>query len=88
MKVCCSPIGVNSCAESMGSVWLAADARLQGSSTVVLETSVCNLATSHVTAVRYAWRESPCALRECSVYSSYSDNELPTPPFIYEGSFQ
>nr|XP_022291983.1 sialate O-acetylesterase-like [Crassostrea virginica] len=36
---------------------------------------------NHVTQVRYAWRESPCAFKQCAVYGKM--NDLPGPPFTY-----
>ncbi|ELU17662.1 hypothetical protein CAPTEDRAFT_122541 [Capitella teleta] len=38
-----------------------------------------------VTGVRYAWRESPCALELCAVYSE--ENSLPAPPFVLNQHF-
>ena len=36
---------------------------------------------------RYAWRESPCRrLEACAIYSV--ENQLPAPPFIYNGLIQ
>ena len=36
---------------------------------------------------RYAWRQSPCQrLEACAIYSV--ENQLPAPPFIYNGLIQ
>ncbi|KAK3092040.1 hypothetical protein FSP39_024667 [Pinctada imbricata] len=45
-------------------------------STVVLDVSNCD-----IDYVRYAWRNSPCELRKCAVYSR--DSDLPAPPLLH-----
>lgn len=37
-----------------------------------------------VQAVRYAWSDFPCIMKECAVYSG----NLPSPPFIKYGPFK
>ena len=33
---------------------------------------------------RYLWRESPCALEQCPIYSV--QNNLPAVPYLYNGA--
>jgi sialate O-acetylesterase len=47
--------------------------------TVTLDVT-CSAEEEEVTGVRYAWRESPCPLELCAVYSV--ENSLPAPPFV------
>lgn len=39
----------------------------------------------HVVGLRYEWRESPCDLFRCAIYSK--ENGLPAPPMITVGTF-
>ncbi|XP_013070166.2 sialate O-acetylesterase-like [Biomphalaria glabrata] len=46
---------------------------------LILFNEVCGK-EEKLSALRYAWRESPCAFKKCSVYENI--NNLPGPPFV------
>lgn len=75
-KICCSgmkaPCGPKS-------LWVPAAMVNWGQSSVQLSTGSCPH-PSEVAAVRYAWRDWPCAFKACPVYSA--TGSLPAPPFI------
>ncbi|XP_060070507.1 sialate O-acetylesterase-like [Ylistrum balloti] len=72
-EVCCS---TTICDKNNGN-WLPAPVASHDISSVTLSTSRCGQTT--VSAVRYAWRESPCEFKKCAVYGR--DTDLPGPPF-------
>ena len=47
-------------------------------STVTLSIKECH--QQYLMGIRFAWRETPCAYKNASVYSV--ENDLPAPPFI------
>ncbi|CAG5123855.1 unnamed protein product [Candidula unifasciata] len=49
------------------------------STQVTLQAAVCSEG-QQILGLRYAWTNSPCALKMCAVYSTI--NELPAPPFV------
>ncbi|XP_060070506.1 sialate O-acetylesterase-like [Ylistrum balloti] len=59
--------------------WKAATIEAYDISSVTLNTTQCDQMT--VSAVRYAWQESPCAFKQCAVYGRETD--LPGPPFFH-----
>ncbi|XP_060070512.1 sialate O-acetylesterase-like [Ylistrum balloti] len=59
--------------------WKSVPIVSHGVSSVTLNTNTCGIAK--VAAVRYAWRESPCAFKQCAVYGR--ENDLPAPPFYH-----
>ncbi|KAK3098110.1 hypothetical protein FSP39_016199 [Pinctada imbricata] len=61
--------------------WKNATMTSHSTTSVTLDAHNCS-----VGGVRYAWRESPCALRKCAVYGRKSN--LPAPPFKFAGSPQ
>ena len=60
------------------STWISAPITEYDKQTVTISYGGC--ASQYVTAIRYAWRESPCPFKKCAVYSV--ENSLPAPPFI------
>ncbi|XP_033739756.1 sialate O-acetylesterase-like [Pecten maximus] len=74
-EVCCS---ATKCDKNFGN-WKPAPMTSHHISSVTLNTSQCGQVA--VSAVRYAWRESPCLLKRCEVYGR--DTELPGPPFYH-----
>lgn len=85
--VCCTPPGVTQCDICSPSCevsnWRFTTAKLKDSSVITVDTSFCDPSYT-VRGVRYLWYESPCLLKQCSVYSTKEENELPVPPFIYD----
>ncbi|XP_033739356.1 sialate O-acetylesterase-like [Pecten maximus] len=59
--------------------WKSVPIVSHGVSSVTLDTTKCGNVS--VSAVRYAWRESPCEFKQCAVYGR--DNDLPAPPFYH-----
>lgn len=82
-EVCCTISATSSC--SAVSSWKSTFIVGHDNSTVKLDTSVC-LSGTHVAGVRYIWKESPCAFKQCAIYSLTSS--LPAPPFIHTGGFE
>ncbi|XP_069101922.1 sialate O-acetylesterase-like [Argopecten irradians] len=74
-EVCCS---ATKCDRNVGN-WKPAPMTAHHISTVTLDTSQCGQVA--VSAVRYAWQESPCEFKHCAVYGR--DTELPGPPFYH-----
>ncbi|XP_059172856.1 sialate O-acetylesterase-like isoform X4 [Physella acuta] len=60
-----------------GSNWVPTPIISSNQTSVTLFTGTCK---PTVTGLRYAWRESPCAMLQCAIYESV--NNLPAPPFI------
>ncbi|XP_029374215.1 sialate O-acetylesterase [Echeneis naucrates] len=75
-EICCSEIQAPCGSQSQ---WVPAPIMQCGPTTVQLSTSLCPV-TDEVVAVRYAWRDWPCAFKACPVYSA--SGILPAPPFI------
>ncbi len=80
LQLCCAPDDVTLC-EDGGATWQLVDITSQGVSDLSLNIP-CDEDQS-LTGLRYIWRESPCDLEECAVYSV--ENDLPAPPYKYEG---
>ncbi|XP_069101911.1 sialate O-acetylesterase-like [Argopecten irradians] len=59
--------------------WLPAKITSHDISSVTLDTNSCGHVP--VSAVRYAWRESPCDFKQCAVYGR--DTDLPAPVFYH-----
>jgi sialate O-acetylesterase len=78
-EICCGETVNNTC--SAGGVWR----RSFFVSDALVSVSITNpcAGTEVVTGFRYLWRESPCPLQRCPIYSR--ENELPAPPFIHNG---
>ncbi|KAM9733292.1 sialate O-acetylesterase isoform 1-T1 [Menidia menidia] len=60
-------------------LWVPAAILKWGPTTIQLSTSNCP-PPDEVTALRYAWRDTPCDFKACPVYSA--TGTLPAPPFI------
>ncbi|KAK3098718.1 hypothetical protein FSP39_022378 [Pinctada imbricata] len=78
-EICCTY--VNHICEEYAGGWKNATMTSHSTTSVTLDAHNCN-----VGGVRYAWRESPCELRKCAVYSR--DSNLPAPPFKHEAFLQ
>ena len=78
LQFCCSWNGADECT-SKNSWWLPTPILSSSSSSVTLDGTVCG-SGQFITALRYAWRESPCVFKRCAVYSQA--NNLPAPPFV------
>lgn len=78
-ELCCGAAATNTCTQ--GGRWVGTNPASSDARSVSL-TNTCNAGES-VTGYRYLWRESPCALEDCPVYST--ENDLPAPPFIFNG---
>ncbi|XP_060553645.1 sialate O-acetylesterase-like isoform X2 [Ruditapes philippinarum] len=74
-EICCS--STTSGCNNQGA-WVPAPIKVSEKSNVQIDTSGCY--GNNVTGVRYLWRESPCALKQCALYDSRT--QLPVPPFI------
>jgi sialate O-acetylesterase len=70
--------------ECANNQWVAAPIVASDKTTVTLQYNVCPSGES-AAGIRYAWRESPCAFKNCAVYESV--NGLPGPPFLVAGAF-
>jgi sialate O-acetylesterase len=79
-ELCCGASAANTC--SAGGRWVNAPFA-QGNTQEVFLTNPCGGAET-VTGFRYLWRESPCALELCPIYSV--QNDLPAPPYLYNGA--
>lgn len=77
-EFCCSWNGGDKCA-SQNAWWLPTPIQTSTTSTISLDGTVCGDG-QYITALRYAWRESPCIFKKCAIYSQSTD--LPGPPFI------
>lgn len=83
-EVCCLKSNVSWCRDNTmgpGSGWNPAPVIAHSGTIVTIQTC----ADSWIMGLRYAWRESPCPYKLCSVYSV--ENSLPVPPFIMNGIF-
>jgi sialate O-acetylesterase len=78
-ELCCGAAATNTC--SAGGRWVVSSF-VSGRSTDLLITNPCG-GSEFVTGFRYIWRESPCPLEQCPVYSV--QNNLPAPPYLYNG---
>ncbi|XP_078609152.1 sialate O-acetylesterase-like isoform X3 [Branchiostoma floridae x Branchiostoma japonicum] len=81
-EVCCSSVK-NTC-DAATATWVEAPMvpaiRPNGTDSVTVSTDNCH---KIVTALRYAWRETPCSFKQCAVYGMGSMQvPLPAPPFI------
>ncbi|XP_072248958.1 sialate O-acetylesterase isoform X5 [Leuresthes tenuis] len=61
------------------SQWVPAAIETWGPTTVLLSATYCQ-PPDEVTALRYAWKDSPCDFKACPIYSA--TGILPAPPFI------
>ncbi len=78
-KVCCALYPEDLCDQAGSGTWQSTViTSSQPASSIVTISLPCD-SNQVVTGVRYAWRESPCPLEECAVYSV--ENSLPSPPF-------
>ncbi|XP_053396061.1 sialate O-acetylesterase-like [Mercenaria mercenaria] len=73
-EICCAS-SATACKNQ--SSWAIVDIVQYQQSTVEIDTLDCYL--QHIVGVRYLWRNSPCALKQCALYDS--DTQLPVPPF-------
>ncbi|KAL4233250.1 hypothetical protein ACF0H5_007934 [Mactra antiquata] len=71
-EVCCKGQNCNA-----WNVWTPSTINSHTDSTVSIDVSGCHGA--QVISLRYLWRESPCKLKDCPLYSSHT--MLPVPPF-------
>jgi sialate O-acetylesterase len=78
-ELCCGASAANTC--GAGGNWAAASF-LGGSGNEVTISIPCG--GQVVTGFRYLWRESPCALEQCPIYSV--QNNLPAVPYLYNGA--
>jgi len=78
-QLCCGAAPTATC--GAGGRWVGSSLAGSDARSVALA-NTCNAGES-VTGYRYLWRESPCALENCPVYSV--ENSLPAPPFIFNG---
>jgi sialate O-acetylesterase len=79
-EICCGATPAQTCLN--GGRWVGT-APVAQSATYVDLANTCNGGES-VTGYRYLWRESPCALEDCPVYSV--ENDLPAPPCVYHAT--
>jgi sialate O-acetylesterase len=79
-ELCCADSSGTTC--SSGGQWLSATLGEQNANDITLAIP-CG-GSQFVTGFRYIWRESPCPLEACALYSV--ENSLPAPPFIYNGA--
>jgi sialate O-acetylesterase len=79
-EICCAVDGNTFCGTGQ---WTATTIVRSTDNAVTLDVT-CS-AGDEVTGVRYAWRESPCPLELCAVYST--ENSLPAPPFVMNEHF-
>ncbi|PVD28167.1 hypothetical protein C0Q70_10752 [Pomacea canaliculata] len=75
--ICCGGANAHSCAEH-GTYWVDAPITSHQGSHVTIAASGCN--ANKVLGLRYAWRESPCNLKQCAIYAA--DSSLPAPPYL------
>ena len=80
--MCCSPSEDILCTILSDAEWHHVTIDNQGASNLTLP-NPCPESRSYVTGLRYNWRQSPCALEQCAIYSV--ENELPAPPFHHLG---
>ncbi|XP_053396074.1 sialate O-acetylesterase-like [Mercenaria mercenaria] len=75
-EVCCAST-ISGCSNPAS--WVAAPIKVTMTSKVQIDASGCQ-GNYHVAGVRYLWKESPCALKQCALYDSHT--QLPVPPFV------
>lgn len=82
-ELCCGPTQGATCTGA-GGRWVSTSPSADNSNNTydLRLVNACNTGES-VTGFRYLWRESPCQLLQCPLYSV--ENDLPAPPFIYHG---
>ncbi|KAI8519942.1 hypothetical protein Bbelb_031990 [Branchiostoma belcheri] len=81
-EVCCSSVK-NTCDKDTA-MWVDAPMvhapRPNATDSITVSTTNCH---KIVTAIRYAWRETPCSFKQCPVYGMGSMQvPLPAPPFL------
>lgn len=81
-EICCAHVETSHC--DAGVTWIDAPILNTHGAVVEINTSSCS-GNNHVAGVRYLWRESPCLLKQCALYSNVQN--LPVPPFIQTGGF-
>jgi len=79
-ELCCANSASTTCLS--GGKWLTASLREKNPNNVTLAIP-CG-SSQYVTGFRYLWRESPCLLEACPLYSV--ENSLPAPPYLYNGA--
>ncbi|KAK7478873.1 hypothetical protein BaRGS_00029854 [Batillaria attramentaria] len=72
-EVCCQQ---NQCGDF--NPWTAAPITGHDASHVTVSYAGCG--SRHPVGLRYAWRTSPCDLKQCAVYAA--DSDLPAPPYV------
>ncbi|XP_059144147.1 sialate O-acetylesterase-like [Physella acuta] len=60
--------------------WVATNISTHTRTTITLNSNTACHTGEKITGLRYAWRESPCALHKCAVYET--SKGLPAPPFV------
>ena len=90
VQVCCTEHASESCHPSFSTderQWLTAPIAAAQPSSLELSVSACGGGGRHVVGVRYAWRHTPCAPRQCALYTSSSSSSPPLPmsSFIRHG---
>ncbi|XP_063403927.1 sialate O-acetylesterase-like [Mytilus trossulus] len=84
-EVCCSTNNRSVCNKfDNSSQWMPAPIVEYDAFSVRVWYAAC-ADTEHVVGLRYEWRESPCDLFRCAIYSK--ENGLPAPPMITVGNF-
>lgn len=79
-QLCCSLNGGFSCQLSGGKAWwIPTPITASNTTHVELYAGVCG-ADQNILGLRYAWRLTPCQLKQCAIYSK--QNALPAPPFV------
>ena len=82
LQVCCSPDNQTYC-DLPRTKWIPTPIVANTSTSVTVSYQPC--AGQWIVGLRYAWRESPCAFKQCAVYSK--ENALPMAPFLANGLF-
>lgn len=80
-EICCS-LNNQSLCNGSDSKWIQAPI-IKHTSTMVTLSYKDGCSREYVMGLRYLWRESPCSLKKCAVYSV--ENNLPVPPFVTKG---
>lgn len=80
-EICCS-LNNQSLCNGSDSKWIQAPI-IKHTSTMVTLSYKDGCSNEWVMGLRYIWRESPCDVKKCAVYSV--ENSLPVPPFITKG---
>lgn len=81
VQLCCGAAPTTSCLNngSAAGRWVMTFPVDRSTQYIILN-NTCNVGES-IVGFRYLWRESPCDLEMCPLYSA--DNSLPAPPFRY-----